>query len=345
MIPGQRIDNIELLRGAAALAVAWYHFTNGGNLVPKGSWLQSSGQFGYLGVEVFFVISGFVIPYAMYNRGYKFRRDASSFIIRRIIRLEPAYLLSVVINVALWSATAALLPATTLPMPDNMGAVTLAHVAYIAPWLNIPWLSPVYWSLSIEFQYYIFIVVMAPMLLARNPWWIRAFFAIISVLSLLSTDSRSLGYYLPLFGLGFISFVRTTRHLKGPEIICLLIAMSLLALSNLGLPAACAGLLSAFIIAVPQLRVPLPFIFFGTISYSMYLIHVPVGGRVINLATRLPNTGYREVLGLGLAMIVSIGVAYIFYRLVERPTAHYSQNLRGSAAWSHRWAESEPRAP
>lgn len=344
MVPGHRIDNIEILRGAAALAVAWFHFTNGSSLVTKGSWLQISGKFGYLGVEVFFVISGFIIPYAMYQRGYKLPHDASSFIIRRLIRLEPAYLISVAINIALWSASAALLPATALPMPENIVSVTLAHVAYMAPWLNMPWFSPVYWSLAIEFQYYIFILIFGPLLFANNRWWIRIFFVLISALSLVETDSRLFVHYLPLFGIGFLQFVRTTGRLKSWEIISWIVAMSLIALNNVGLPASCAGLLSAFVIAFPWPRVPRPLIFLGTISYSMYLMHVPVGGRVINLSTRLPNTEYKELLGLGLALIASIGAAYIFYRLIERPTASWSYNIGKSRAWAHLRTENQPHA-
>ena len=59
-----------------------------------------SGTLGYLGVSAFFVISGFVIPLSMDKRGYVFPRDAADFAVRRLVRLEPAYLVSVTVAIA-----------------------------------------------------------------------------------------------------------------------------------------------------------------------------------------------------------------------------------------------------
>jgi peptidoglycan/LPS O-acetylase OafA/YrhL len=79
-----RVQSVEYLRGLAALAVMWFHFTQGGNFVPDG-WIKSSGTYAYLGVEVFFVISGFVIPYSLASAGYVLRRDGLAFFLRRLV--------------------------------------------------------------------------------------------------------------------------------------------------------------------------------------------------------------------------------------------------------------------
>lgn len=80
------------MRGVAAVMVMWFHFTFA---LPDGV-LRASGLYGYLGVEVFFVISGFIIPYSM-DRPYRFAKDGLAFIGRRILRLEPPYLMSVLL--------------------------------------------------------------------------------------------------------------------------------------------------------------------------------------------------------------------------------------------------------
>ena len=67
-----RIDTVDSLRGVAVLAVVWFHLTNGNPMLPS-SWLRTSGRLGWLGVEVFFVISGFVIPHALYRANYRLR--------------------------------------------------------------------------------------------------------------------------------------------------------------------------------------------------------------------------------------------------------------------------------
>ena len=63
--PNQRIGVINALRAFAAGFVAWGHFVAG-----QGKYLGLSGKYGYLGVHIFFVISGFVIPWSLYRSGY-----------------------------------------------------------------------------------------------------------------------------------------------------------------------------------------------------------------------------------------------------------------------------------
>ena len=102
-----RLAVIDLLRGIAASAVAWFHFTRGNpRFLPEGA-LRSSGAYGWLGVEVFFVISGFIIPFALYKEGYQLRLHWKRFIAKRLIRLDPPYLACIVVAVALSYASAA----------------------------------------------------------------------------------------------------------------------------------------------------------------------------------------------------------------------------------------------
>jgi len=127
--PTGRIAIVDSLRGIAALAVAWYHFTNGGHLLTAGV-LKSSGEFGWLGVEVFFVISGFIIPYSMFRSGYQLRSNGSTFILKRVIRLDPPYLLAIVMTIALAYASAAV-PAFRGSEPAFTGLQILSHFGYL----------------------------------------------------------------------------------------------------------------------------------------------------------------------------------------------------------------------
>jgi peptidoglycan/LPS O-acetylase OafA/YrhL len=335
MLPDHRLNQVEVLRGLAAFAVAWFHFTQGGSLLPQDSWLRLTGQHGYLGVEAFFVISGFIIPHAMCRRGYVFPRDAWAFAARRVIRLEPAYIASVALVIVLWRASAAVSP-TAFPMPEGLASVALAHAAYLAPWFGMPWLSPVYWSLAIEFQYYCFILVLAPLLIAHNPWRVRAFLALVMALSFVTADGRVFLFYLPLFGLGFLRFLLGASVLPRSEVVGWISAMSTLAFARLSVPMVCAGLIALAMLWVRMpARVPHPLLFLGTISYSLYLLHVPIGGRVINLAARLPQTWYVQALGLAAAVLISVLAAYLFYRAVERPTADWSHRVGSRKAPVH----------
>jgi len=94
----ERIPGVDALRGLAALAVCWFHVTIGTANLNNGI-VRSSGTYGWLGVELFFVISGFIIPYSLQRSGYKLK-NYPVFLLKRITRLDPPYLASIVLVIA-----------------------------------------------------------------------------------------------------------------------------------------------------------------------------------------------------------------------------------------------------
>jgi peptidoglycan/LPS O-acetylase OafA/YrhL len=64
----------------------------------------------------------------------------------------------------------------------------------------------------------------------------------------------------------------------------------------------------------------------GSISYSLYLVHVPIGGRVMNLAGRLPAAWHGPALVL--AVVASLLAAWVFNRLIEAPAQRWSGRFR-----------------
>ena len=69
-----KISSVESLRGIAALMVTFYHLSNGNiNFFNDGFWLKEAGSYGYNGVIVFFVISGFIIPWSLHKNQYHIR--------------------------------------------------------------------------------------------------------------------------------------------------------------------------------------------------------------------------------------------------------------------------------
>src|SRR5580704_9869545 len=88
-----RIDSVQSLRGLAAFAVMFHHFTASAfghgcpiNLVDLGK----------VGVASFFVISGFVLPYSLSRAEYT-SASYPTFLKKRLIRLEPPYLASILL--------------------------------------------------------------------------------------------------------------------------------------------------------------------------------------------------------------------------------------------------------
>lgn len=60
-----QIHSVQMLRGIACLAVYFVHFFSEQKLLPASKLLVKASEYGYLGVQVFFVISGFIIPLSM----------------------------------------------------------------------------------------------------------------------------------------------------------------------------------------------------------------------------------------------------------------------------------------
>ncbi len=91
---------LDALRGAAALMVVWYHFFEG-FAFAEGTAITTFNH-GHLGVDLFFMLSGFVISYAYDDRwqGTHNRLTLKEFFKRRLIRLHPMLIMGAVIGLA-----------------------------------------------------------------------------------------------------------------------------------------------------------------------------------------------------------------------------------------------------
>src|SRR3979411_852651 len=85
--PGnQQIFTVEALRGLAARSVTRFHIANGYLL----RLVRYSGFYGWLGVEMFFVISGFIIPYSLHRSQYKLAHFPRFFLRGVVSVVRPA---------------------------------------------------------------------------------------------------------------------------------------------------------------------------------------------------------------------------------------------------------------
>lgn len=112
--PRHRYEILDGLRGVAALLVIWYHVFEAFATSP----VDQRFNHGYLAVDFFFVLSGFVIGHA-YDGRWKRGMTAGRFIVRRIIRLQPMVIIGVLLGVVSfiiqgcerWDGTAVSTPA------------------------------------------------------------------------------------------------------------------------------------------------------------------------------------------------------------------------------------------
>ncbi len=93
-------------------------------------------------------------------------------------------------------------------------------------------------------------------------------------------------------------------------------------------PQMLAGTFAALAIAYLRLPMPKPLLFLGTLSYSIYLVHVPLGGRIINIAKRYNLEGMTsQIVATLVALTVSMIGAYIWLRLFEKPAQRWSSAI------------------
>ncbi|MFD9972515.1 acyltransferase family protein [Streptomyces sp. NPDC059015] len=153
-----RLYALDALRVVAALSVLMFHFTGvdaatkanwGVNPEELFPWLFPITKYGSYGVQLFFIISGFVICLSAWDR------TPGQFVRARFLRLFPAYWFSVVVAVVLWRA----LPDGQRDVPsisDSLTNLTMFQVP-----LSAQHLVGAYWTLWVELTFYlIFLVVL-----------------------------------------------------------------------------------------------------------------------------------------------------------------------------------------
>ncbi|MER9432998.1 acyltransferase family protein [Mesorhizobium sp. M0408] len=332
---GYRAD-VDGLRAIAVVSVIAFHLSR--------SWLPG----GYLGVDIFFVLSGYLITLILWREAVQGQFSIIRFYERRVRRIMPALLLLLFFTTL--AAVVLLLPTDLIGYAKSMAA-SLGFVANIYFLLDTDYFARVaeakpllhVWSLGVEEQFYI----LFPLLIAAFArFWPRAALPAIALLTLGSFASNCLA--LRIGGASPAFFLLPTRawELGAGAVVALLpperAPRGIVAgiLGSIGALAILIGIVSpvevlhsipvalpvvagtALVIAAgqgkqsPASRVlaARPLVFVGLISYSLYLWHWPVIVFSQYFLIRDLNPG--EMIIAVLAMTIC---AILSWRYVERP--------------------------
>jgi peptidoglycan/LPS O-acetylase OafA/YrhL len=346
---------MEGMRGFAALLVFFVHFRALFNpYLQSGSFFQvfaeHAARIGHTGVDVFFVISGFLI-YGMVLRG---RSTFGEYFTNRVRRLYPAFLISLTIYVIL-----SLVFPNVSKLPSSFRPALLyvaANLAMLPGMTSIVPIMNVAWSLSYEWFFYLSLPALVWAFRLRS--W---------------KSSQRIAFFLFLAGvqicvrtIGGINYARLTMFVSGILLLelvkyrrldlrlkswgeYLVIAAFVLNLAWIGTSHVNTGAAALVMALVPSPYVPSLFVtvfglcayafffngllarFFswdylrwaGNMSYSFYLVHPLAlqGTRLLvnGLVPRGPSSGISGPVLLVICLMTSLALAAVMFLVVEKP--------------------------
>jgi len=358
-INGQgRFAFIQILRGVAAMLVVWSHLSGFWLLdVGKTSFLQTRwerwivGPFhifqngGHLGVVIFFLISGYIITHT------SLREDRPTFLVRRVFRIFP--MLIVATAIAFGFFVLSLLTHTKL-IGISGGSVLhwLSSLVLVDGFLPGGRAMDVTWTLVVELIFYTMtfaLLGVSRIHPLRSVWIMLGIWVVLSVVSLdLGPIHRSANSEVALY-VGFLIIGRVIYLVQQKLIavvdalvaggLALLLYCLFIEVAEPGFLIAPGGYRGmepivtyafALIIFLAMMRlapstVVQPFKMLGDISYSLYLLHIPVGITVLNL---LNAVGVPTDVNVIVAILASIGVAWITHHFVELPAQRLARRIR-----------------
>jgi peptidoglycan/LPS O-acetylase OafA/YrhL len=173
------IPEIDGLRFVAIVSVVMFHLSaelqaKAGTVWTFRSWyapLTNCIGNGNRGVELFFVISGFILgrPFARHYLLGEKKVRLGAYYLRRLTRLEPPYLLNLLLcGIAIYFY--AHLPVSLLLVRFLASAIYAHDLIYG----SVSLLNGVTWSLAIEVQFYLIVPLLVMFFRIRNPWWRRS---------------------------------------------------------------------------------------------------------------------------------------------------------------------------
>ena len=348
-----RLDVLDGLRGIAILLVVWYHawLVSGQGLGA----LNFIGESGFLGVELFFFISGFCICYP-YVRAWSEGRAGPTlrhFASRRALKILPSYLLVLIIFSIVYRSR--------FVSPGDAAWQLLSHLTFVHTFSPATFgsISGPLWTIGIEVQFYLLFPLLVPWF-RRSP--VLAYGGLIAAAEAyraalaafgLSNDFgwiNQLPAFLDLFGAGMFAawaLIVLRERAAGSECWAkraTVVSLALFACAVAGLAVAtqvtrsasadaahewlnlhriaigplCVGLALSTSLALPRWRAVVAsraLVFLSVISYNLYLWHLEIA--IWYQGAGLPPA-VAFVLSIGSALAVATLVTYAF----ERPILH-----------------------
>ncbi|MBN2350337.1 MAG: acyltransferase [Bacteroidales bacterium] len=316
-----RFKELDCFRGIAALFVMLFHYSRDFELffgfIPL--------QYGYLGVQLFFMISGFVIFMTLEKTTHY-----KDFIVSRFSRLYPTYWANVILTflfINYFNIIPVKFTATQL----------LGNLTMFQHWMLIKNIDSVYWTLSVELNFYILIFITFLINRIKNIEKIGVGFLLIMLAVHYIKKFIDLPFYyvMPLLHWGHLFFAGIIffklKSMKANNYYHILILFSMLVqvllnsnkLAENIIILAFYGLFYLFIYNKMNFINNRILIFLGSISYSLYLFH-QINGFIFYKMIDFIHSEYIKYI---LVCIFSVTMASLISYFIERPMLRYIRSF------------------
>jgi peptidoglycan/LPS O-acetylase OafA/YrhL len=332
-----RLVSVQALRGLAALLVVFAHFIEHGGII-KSNAILITGRFG---VEIFFVISGFIIARVLGDEPFK----PGAFAIRRIFRIVPLYWACTLLTFAAAFVAGHAFKSTMADFPSLMRSLLFIPTEVAGRPGDWRPLYKLGWTLNYEMFFYAVALAFFWMNNAvKRAGAISAIMLVLVVISFFIEPRASvLAFYANIALIPFVAglwiaeadrrgLIAKHRAIFAPAAVVIAIGATIVlygqpfsSLRTLGphlvMTASCIGILVAALASEALFRGRIIAVanFLGDSSYSLYLLHMFGVGAAWALARRLDLNGAPL---FGLMFVAFAGcliAAHLSYRLFETP--------------------------
>jgi peptidoglycan/LPS O-acetylase OafA/YrhL len=334
----KRIQEIDALRGFAAIAVVLFHFALGKDEIKYGF------NIGSTGVDLFFIISGFVIFLSIQQS-----KNWNVFLWNRAVRLYPAYWACVTITTALiiLKNQSIYFPKETFECSNNILLKYIANLTMFNYYLKFDYIDQPYWTLTIELCFYLLIAIFLFTKRIKHIETIGAFLSICCFICSFHFIAHNIfGHkiimlipllkYFPLFYSGILLYLMKFENLSPKRFCFFLLTMIFQCyifynngfLFFLNFYEYTLSLVCIYSLFILYLFNKLSFIINGTtiwlgkISYSLYLIHQYLGVSII-LPFLMNVMGLNFWTAIFLALILLLVLATAIHKYIEKPALLY----------------------
>lgn len=321
---GIRLRELDALRGIAALSVLLFHYASQyQQTYHHVGRIPFTFEVGKYGVQLFFVISGFVIFWTLERT-----RRVGDFVLNRFARLYPAYWASLAITVALVAIAG-------LPNQGVSAWDIVLNITMFPDFLSAKAVDGSYWTLQIELFFYVQMLFWYQVgALRRIRWVIAGWLLLATVYAIASLQGSPLSYtirellivrYAHCFAVGILMYQMRASGRSAPADWALVAAAHFVSWLTWGpvetvVLAMCTGLfalMNADRLGVIATR---PLIFLGGISYTLYLLHQEIGYIIIAFLEQL---GLGPLTSIFMTTAMMIFLAWLMSRYFEQPVNRF----------------------